>query len=1232
MTKPRYYPTYSGSDQALIDELNRLSAIIGEEGVFIPTASVEPSKPTNGQVLWADGTNWDPLGTGAQALVIYSESLGDWMVLAEGTGGTPGTGVSDHGELDGLLDDDHPQYLTRTRGDALYYGLEEGTDSVLVLNDVVENVAVLQSGVEDIVNDLLTNVKPDIDTLQIVQATHTSDISDLQAVYGSTASAAASAAAAAADAATAVQAKIDALAAAADAETYRDAASGFATSAQGYSSSAAGSAQTAVNAASSATTSESNAASSAQSALDSSVSAAAWADVAQDAAQGGVTVDAAPGALWKFDSDLESWTGSNPTPTWDASGYLNQGGGTDPTLVSPTISVDGSVYSFIVFRIRRNSGSGWQGKFRYSTSGHGFSDTYSKTISEPIFVGSAFMVVSVDMSTISDWTTATITGIELQLCSDSGTSDFDIDWIAVGNDVASLAQAAAASALAAGGYADDASASAFAASQSAGVATAKAADASDYSNAAFTSKTQAAASATAASQSATAADSSKISAETAQSSAESARDAAVIAKQDAEAAEAQASSYATDAANSATDSGNSADAASTSASNAQTQADNAFSSAQAAAASAQQAATSAGASGNSATSAAYSASVASAESSAASGSAEAALLSATQAQGSAGEASSYAGQASTYRDEAVSARNAASNSATLANASAATAEEQASSATDSAAEAAASASLAATYYEKIYPINPLTEEGNTVGWFNVQDVALRSVGGLGVYAGDIASSGNTQAYTDWIEVDHGALIEISLQIAKSAVTGRFLIGVHASTNGTTVDGLVQPIKDQAVVGSPTTNPYWLSTLVGSSYAANDWYYMKLYVVGSAISAALCPDALVDGVDVTQQEWSYEYDGLQLPSNASHWRLRILNYDNAGVATSLYVTQVRAVKYNNQNSAAVKSVSTALATETSTRASQINSIITTGGPGYASVTQLSSSVDGIEAKYAVKVDVNGRVVGYELIATGASADFAIYADRFSIAIPGSPGSPPKVPFVVGTVNGVSTVGIDGSLLVDGSITAQKITTATLSAIVANLGSITAGTLTFPTNSAWHIRSGRVGATLGAGTGFWVGYESGYGVTFALGSDNEHIRWLNGQLIIKGRISPRSLTAAAHGAFTISGSVASWDTSGSEHYPSTLTVTRQAVGQYRIGWPSGWANPGYAVVVTANGTIASVANKSTTGFTIYTYDKELYFTDPPTNSQYAIRSYASDAVNVSFIVFKADGINPSGPPTA
>jgi hypothetical protein len=46
--------------------------------------------------------------------------LGNWVEIT-----TASTGVTDHGNLTGLGDDDHPQYFTSTRGDARYQALSE---------------------------------------------------------------------------------------------------------------------------------------------------------------------------------------------------------------------------------------------------------------------------------------------------------------------------------------------------------------------------------------------------------------------------------------------------------------------------------------------------------------------------------------------------------------------------------------------------------------------------------------------------------------------------------------------------------------------------------------------------------------------------------------------------------------------------------------------------------------------------------------------------------------------------------------------------------------------------------------------------------------------------------------------------------------------------------------------------------------------------------------------------
>jgi hypothetical protein len=88
-------------------------------------------------------------------------------------------------------------------------------------------------------------------------------------------------------------------------------------------------------------------------------------------------------------------------------------------------------------------------------------------------------------------------------------------------------------------------------------------------------------------------------------------------------------------------------------------------------------------------------------------------------------------------------------------------------------------------------------------------------------------------------------------------------------------------------------------------------------------------------------------------------------------------------------------------------------------------------------------VNGRVSGVTAVADGATAGFTISTDIFELATPSSPGVPSVKPFQIALVGGLSRISYRGDMFADGSITAQALNVNTLSAISANLGSITAG---------------------------------------------------------------------------------------------------------------------------------------------------------------------------------------------
>lgn len=91
---------------------------------------------------------------------------------------------------------------------------------------------------------------------------------------------------------------------------------------------------------------------------------------------------------------------------------------------------------------------------------------------------------------------------------------------------------------------------------------------------------------------------------------------------------------------------------------------------------------------------------------------------------------------------------------------------------------------------------------------------------------------------------------------------------------------------------------------------------------------------------------------------------------------------------------------------------------------ASVQTLTTLTDGLKAQYMVKLDVNGYVSGFGLYNQGPGASgFVIHSDFFAI---GKPGQGTKYPFIIGTVNGITSIVLDGeTFIADATITTAKI---------------------------------------------------------------------------------------------------------------------------------------------------------------------------------------------------------------
>lgn len=131
--------------------------------------------------------------------------------------------------------------------------------------------------------------------------------------------------------------------------------------------------------------------------------------------------------------------------------------------------------------------------------------------------------------------------------------------------------------------------------------------------------------------------------------------------------------------------------------------------------------------------------------------------------------------------------------------------------------------------------------------------------------------------------------------------------------------------------------------------------------------------------------------------------------------------------------------------------RITTVQSTADGNKATVQAHSRSINGLEAQYTVKVDVNGKVAGYGLATTPKNgtpeSKFIVNADRFGV---GATGKADVFPFTVDTRQ--NRVGVNGELVVNGKaivdrlnagdIHGDKITANTLNANRLTAGSVTA----------------------------------------------------------------------------------------------------------------------------------------------------------------------------------------------
>lgn len=202
--------------------------------------------------------------------------------------------------------------------------------------------------------------------------------------------------------------------------------------------------------------------------------------------------------------------------------------------------------------------------------------------------------------------------------------------------------------------------------------------------------------------------------------------------------------------------------------------------------------------------------------------------------------------------------------------------------------------------------------------------------------------------------------------------------------------------------------------------------------------------------------------LSAHENATQIRVERIERVAQGLALAQQITTISA-QINDTILAAIQEEQTARATADSTLAQNIATAVTRLDGNEVAVVTLQESINGIEGRWGVAINSNGQVVGIvQLDGNASGSTFTVVVDTFKVAKPGVTGGAAVPIFAIQNVNGVAKVALRGDMIADGTITAQKIVAGSLSALSANLGTVTAGLIRDPANTYyWDLTNGRQG---------------------------------------------------------------------------------------------------------------------------------------------------------------------------
>ena len=280
-----------------------------------------------------------------------------------------------------------------------------------------------------------------------------------------------------------------------------------------------------------------------------------------------------------------------------------------------------------------------------------------------------------------------------------------------------------------------------------------------------------------------------------------------------------------------------------------------------------------------------------------------------------------------------------------------------------------------------------------------------------------------------IITDPDLMIISSGGLSRKTTVANFLANVRADLTSISVS-LNNKVNatNTTVINSLTASVIQLNqTIVSNSAALAQQISVVNVTLGNSITASVSQlnQAIISNSSVLAQQINSVNVSLGNSLTASVNQLNQAIISNSSVlAQQISSTNAYVLGYTD---AAVSTLNQAIASNSSVLAQSITTVSTTLGSVSGSVTTLSTSVNGLNNQWSVKLDSNGYISGITSINNGNIANIVINADNFFVSKAGANGN--VAAFSINTVANPPTLTFLGKISA-ASIESGSISTANI----------------------------------------------------------------------------------------------------------------------------------------------------------------------------------------------------------